>query len=545
MTPNAVLQTPTAVAAPAPEGTRGKPLYRVGDTIVCVFHFDEKRKNYSSYGPDEVLAAVDKGHATKLVPKAPYVCTIKHVAESKNKPGSFYYIVIPNRVCHKDDYDQVLEADFNRAKMRLGLRYPTKYESAKAIETDADVEEEVIPATSGAPKKLRVTLRVGHTTKVEHFTRGQALKMGYRINHFVPVQLPKGGATNPHIHRGSALPQASWHPSVLDHTGYLLRSTTELLPAIALAQKEFGAKRFTEMASKRLAQIATLRAYDAIPPDSLKETTLEHALTAAARLAYLTYAVPNYKWSLIQAEKKLMAKHLEHQEHTVLLAILNMTGHLYKYDPATQSLTTSLASFLEATQGYNDGPWRLNNIPITAGMVRLTLPQGRVLAVEHAAMKLSAETPQPSADLKALLDELHAAMTSIHGELEGNMDVADRDVRLRLNSVPPCVGFVLRKAMQGTLTEAESYLAYTFLTRIGIRQDAIHRSLYGTKAPEPRRYRSPGNSANTQTKSFRPPPCSTNKRLGICAWSCAGIQSPLQFYVQHAAADADAEELDA
>ncbi|MHB8632579.1 MAG: hypothetical protein ACYDBQ_01240 [Thermoplasmatota archaeon] len=498
-----------------------------GDVIVCAFT-KGKEGNEISLSPQGQIVILERTSAGKIDQRAPYVCTIKAVGPPSKDGTPRSYVAHIDHALNLRDYDVVLDANFERTTLTLGLKFPTKFASLRRREIIADVEEEYVPARNGAEEAVILTLSHGNSRRSMTLSREEALRRGLRFNHFVRVPPPEG-PIDPAIHHPAPRPApAGWVPTLMDHTGYLLQPTRILLDAVPAALQTIRLDAFLAMARRRILEIAAIRAYETIPLEAPDHVSLEHALTAVARLAFLTNHKSEARQAIAVAEARLAHRHAQHLAPADLATLLGMAGKVLHPKP-DGNLRLALVHFATMPLGRNGGEWAPCNLDVRAGQVYISAEQARELLADHVKTARLAENTTAIPANRRVMEPLGRVLDEALSELAKHRDTR-HFAGLRLEAIPPCVAYTLKAALRRGLCEAEAFNAGALLCRTGLPSARVNQALYGVANRSPGTLLTPGGT--TSRGHAHPPTCRINKQIGICAWTCPGINSPEEYYAK-------------
>jgi hypothetical protein len=493
-----------------------------GDTLVCAFT-EGREKNWISLSPDRKIVVLERASAGKIELRSPYVCTIKAVGKPSADGTPRSYVAHVDHPLGLRDYDVILDADFQRCTLVLGLKFPTKFTSLCRKEVAAQVDEQYVPARNGSAESFTLTLRHGALSRSIELSRDEALRRGLRFNHFVRVPPPSGPIDPAIRHPAARRAPASWAPTLMDHTGYLLRSTAQLLEDLPRALESVPEASLLAMAQRRVLEVATLHGYEAVPPESPDHVSLEHALTGLARLACLP--TPEARTALAVAEARLSLRRARQLPIAHVAGILNMAAAGFQVE-SDGRISCTLREFLHCGQGRTSGAWAMCNLDVHGGRVHFAPEQVRALLADRVQAHVMAEAcPTPPDDRVA---PLRAALSDALAELT-HVRSSERLPSLVLEAIPPCVAHSLKAALKRSLFEAEAFNAGSLLCRTGMPSRSVNQALHGVGQETPGELRT-ANGSRARTAALQTPSCRINRELGICAWTCEGVSSPAQYY---------------
>lgn len=492
-----------------------------GDTIVCAFT-KGKQGNPISLSPEGKIVVLSRANAENVELHQAYACTIKAVGQARDDGTPRSYVAHLDHALRDDDYDVILNADFERSILTLGLRWPTKFASLKRREFPAEVHEEYVPARGQDAERLVLTLQHGSARRSMELSREEALRRGLRFNHFVRAPPPQRAFTPaPELALSRAPP--GWTPTLRDHTGYIVEPTRNLLPALDEARRLLPDAALIAAARRRVLEVVALQAYEPLPLSSPASIHAEHALTVLARLAC---AGGTPQSALAAAESRLVLRRSCLIPASQLLQVLAVLEPSFQGTP--DGVSVEQRAFLASASQRSSGAWAPSNWDLRDGRVHLSLDQARTWLADQVHARAMREELSP---IPIQLESLRLEAALIAGELASAP--RGRASTLVLEALPPCVAHALKAALKRSLSEAEAYNAGALLCAAGVPSAKVHHALHGTAKASPGQLETT-QALRTRRQDLRPPTCRINRELGICAWDC-GVPSPLEYYLRKVA----------
>lgn len=494
-----------------------------GDTLVCAFT-QGREGNCISLSPEGKIVVLERASVGKIDLRSPYVCTIKAVGKPGTDGTPRSYVAHIDHALLLRDYDVIVDADFERRVLVLGLKFPTKFTSLLRREVPATVEETYVPARGSDAEHVTLALRHGTLSRSIELSRDEALRRGLRFNHFVRVPPPERPLQPVARHPCPRPAPAGWTPTVLDHTAYLLRPTAQLAEAIPRALESATSAELAQLARRRVLEVAALGAYDALPPESPDHVAMEQALTALARLACV--AIPAARVAVGVAESRLALRRARSLPTEQVIGLLNLANRNLHGEP-DGTATCELQAYLQSSNRRTSGAWALCNLDIRAGRLRLNGDQLRCLLADEVQAIAQVAAPVVHGDLVMPLRE--AVSEALAEQANAR---APCPTGLNLEALPPCVAHSLKAALKRTLFEGEALNAGGLLCRMGLPSRVVNHALHGASEATPGELRTAGGR-HSRTEGLQTPTCRINREIGVCAWTCPGVRSPSEYYARH------------
>jgi hypothetical protein len=483
-----------------------------GDTIVCVFTPGQRqaqgqKENWITTLPDTRRGLLTKHNRFPIDPKVPYVCTVRRAYEPSpeaaaggKKPG---WIVQVSRPVTTEDYNRVVDADFDANTLRFELQYPTAFLEHRFVNLKATVLEEGVGR--GRNRALRVTLARNQATRSMEIGREEALRRGHRLNYFVETPATPAPA------RFEPVAQPGFKPNNFEAVGFLLEGP-ERLAAIALQCHKEAPILLESLARRRILSIAWTRRYDPLAPISSQAVRLEQALDYLARSAFSSNPGPlsTAKEAILRARLPLLSK-------PALAIVVNGRPWTVRYEASNEHVVMELGAYLEATEGFTDGTWDLRHRRVQNGVVLLN-PQSLIgVVAAHGNTKHDGIVP---ADIEVLVANL------VPLAAEPTREPRTKHARPAPDAFPPCIRRILADTQSRAATELERFHAAAYLRCVGYDARSIHSCVSGHE-PMPSAAKLERMRKRMASDRFQPLPCQIAKELGLCAWDCGTAQTPL------------------